>query len=92
MGARPPAVCTYNITQSDCTCGKLTSSCLRSIISFGQAGEALLVKSSPVQTSAAELLSDLANSTVILPLAFANVSSVRLRVCHLVSRSSRCVL
>ena len=52
-------------------------SCLCSILSLGQASEAQLVQSSPLQSSAGELLSDLANSTVVLPLAFANVSSVR---------------
>ena len=72
----PAAACARKAASRHTARAELTL-CLCSIITLGQAGEALLIKSSPVQTSAAELLSDLANSTVILPLAFANVSSVR---------------
>ena len=44
---------------------------------WARASEAALVSSSPVQTSAAELLSALAKEVAYLPLAFANVSSVQ---------------
>jgi uncharacterized surface protein with fasciclin (FAS1) repeats len=47
-----------------------------SIITLGEASKTTLVKSSPIETSAAALLATVANKSAYLPLAFANDSSV----------------